>query len=222
MGGRKKPGAVQLRPARDKAKLQVRVTGAQHGGEARGFHLATLGGARFFKGPLGADDSQRSFAVDFFLQSPQRFFNWLAFFEFDFCQCNSLPLQSLRRRGQPRGFFGREFDERTGYFSFSKCQWANDLAFAGLSFHVGLMALPTTPVTLDAKQITDLNHQLSTMRHDINNQLSLILAALELLRKKPETTERMLATLSEQPPKILQSMQKFSVEFERLLGITRP
>ena len=84
------------------------------------------------------------------------------------------------------------------------------------------MGLPTTPVTLDTKQLEEFNHQLSTMRHDINNHLSLIMAALELLRKKPETTERMLVTLAEQPPKISQSMVKFSSEFERFFGITRP
>lgn len=84
------------------------------------------------------------------------------------------------------------------------------------------MGLPTTPVTLDAKQLEAFNHQLSTMRHDINNHLSLIMAALELLRKKPETAERMLATLAEQPTKISQSITKFSVEFEQALGITRP
>ena len=83
------------------------------------------------------------------------------------------------------------------------------------------MGLPATPVTLDARQIAELNHQLSTMRHDINNQLSLIMAALELLRKKPETTERMLATLAEQPSKISQSMANFSSEFERVFGIAR-
>ena len=31
-----------------------------------------------------------------------------------------------------------------------------------------------------------------------------------------------LTTLSEQPPKIVQSVQKFSGEFERFFGITRP
>ncbi len=84
------------------------------------------------------------------------------------------------------------------------------------------MGLPTQPVTLDAKHLAELNHQLSTMRHDINNQLSLIMAALELLRKKPETAERMLVTLAEQPQKISQSITKFSGEFEQAFGITRP
>jgi hypothetical protein len=83
------------------------------------------------------------------------------------------------------------------------------------------MPLPSQPVTLTVKQITDLNSKLSAMRHDINNHLSLIIAAVELIRHKPETAERMMATLVEQPPKIADALLKFSAEFERPLGITR-
>ena len=84
------------------------------------------------------------------------------------------------------------------------------------------MALPNTPVTLTVEQIDHLNHQLSTMRHDINNQLSLIVAAAELIRMNPDMVRRMSATLMEQPPKISEGMARFTSEFEKLLGITRP
>ena len=83
------------------------------------------------------------------------------------------------------------------------------------------MGLPTQPVTLTTEQLGELNGKLSNMRHDINNNLSLIMAAVELIRHKPHLSERMLATLVEQPPKITESLAKFSSEFERLLGITR-
>jgi nitrate reductase cytochrome c-type subunit len=83
------------------------------------------------------------------------------------------------------------------------------------------MLLPSQPVTLTVEQITALNDKLSAMRHDINNQLSLIVAAVELIRLKPSTTERMMATLVEQPPRVTVSLEKFSVEFERHLGISR-
>ncbi|HTL58158.1 MAG TPA: hypothetical protein VL361_20895 [Candidatus Limnocylindrales bacterium] len=46
------------------------------------------------------------------------------------------------------------------------------------------MALPREPITLAVGQIDDLNRRLSDMRHDINNHLSLIVAALELIRVK--------------------------------------
>jgi nitrate reductase cytochrome c-type subunit len=84
------------------------------------------------------------------------------------------------------------------------------------------MPLPSQPITLTVAQIAALNEQLSSMRHDINNQLSLIVAAVELIRHKPGTAERMMATLVEQPPRISESLSKFSAEFERNLSITRP
>ena len=61
-------------------KLQVRVAGAKHRGKARGFFLAAALFTRLFKMPVIAHDLQGSFAVNFFLQSPQRAFHWFAFF----------------------------------------------------------------------------------------------------------------------------------------------
>ncbi len=84
------------------------------------------------------------------------------------------------------------------------------------------MPLPGEPVTLTVAQIEDINRKLSDMRHDINNHLSLIVAAVELIRHKPQMTERMVATLSEQPARITESVRKFSQEFEQALHITRP
>jgi hypothetical protein len=46
-------------------------------------------------------------------------------------------------------------------------------------------------------------------------------AALELVKFKPEMQDRMLETMGQQPPKITAEVAKFSAEFERLLGITR-
>ncbi|MFO1488853.1 MAG: hypothetical protein U1F65_10280 [Verrucomicrobiota bacterium] len=81
--------------------------------------------------------------------------------------------------------------------------------------------MPSQPVTLSPEQIELLNRELSTMRHDINNNLSVIIAALELIRHKPEVAERMFASISHQPAKIGDSLKKFSGEFEKSLGITR-
>jgi hypothetical protein len=58
------------------------------------------------------------------------------------------------------------------------------------------------------------------MRHEINNQLSLIVAAVELVRFKPDLRERMLETMGQQPSKITAEVAKFSSEFERTFGIT--
>jgi len=70
--------------------------------------------------------------------------------------------------------------------------------------------------------LPELNGKLAAMRHDINNQLSLIVAAVEVGRLKPEKLGQMVASLIEQPPKIAGSLSRFSAEFERVLGITRP
>ena len=83
------------------------------------------------------------------------------------------------------------------------------------------MNLPAQPVTLTVEQIADLNKQLSTLRHDINGDLALIVAAAELIKLNPSAAERMLNTLLEQPSKIRDRADKFSLEFEKTLGITR-
>ena len=84
------------------------------------------------------------------------------------------------------------------------------------------MPPPKQPVTLTPEQVDELSRKLSMMRHDINNNLSVIIAALELIRYKPDAAERMLASISQQPAKIGETMAKFSAEFEKTLGITRP
>ena len=81
------------------------------------------------------------------------------------------------------------------------------------------MGPPNQSITLSSEQVQELNAKLSVMRHDINNMLSLITAAVELIHSKPQTIERMTATLLEQPSRISNSMAQFSSEFQRILGI---
>ena len=83
------------------------------------------------------------------------------------------------------------------------------------------MTLPELPVTLTVEQIAELNQKLSHLRHDINGDLALVVAAAELIKISPNMKEKMMATLLEQPPKIRDRCDKFSAELEKLLGITR-
>ena len=83
------------------------------------------------------------------------------------------------------------------------------------------MGMPQTPVTLTPEQVSELNEKLATTRHDINNNLSLIVAAVELMRRKPEIAPRMVDSISQQPDKIIAQMRAFSAEFEQALSITR-
>jgi len=84
------------------------------------------------------------------------------------------------------------------------------------------MALPTEPVTLSVQQLEELNRKLSTLRHDINGDLALVVAAAELIKLNPDILQRMLSTLLEQPPKIRDKVDRFSAELEKMVGISRP
>src|SRR5690242_4426589 len=81
------------------------------------------------------------------------------------------------------------------------------------------MGFSNQPVTLTPEQVEDLSRKLSLMRHDINNMLSLMTAAVELIRSKPQMTERMVETALEQPSRIVGRIGQFSTEFEHALGL---
>jgi hypothetical protein len=83
------------------------------------------------------------------------------------------------------------------------------------------MGLPDGPVTLTVQQIEELSKKLATLRHDVNNHLSLIVAAAELIKFNPDMAARMSVTLGEQPPKISDQLSRFSAEFEKVVGISR-
>jgi hypothetical protein len=83
------------------------------------------------------------------------------------------------------------------------------------------MGLPETPVTLSPEKIAELSQKLGDMRHNINNNLSLIIAAVELSRRKPDAVPRMLDSMEKQPDKVMAEMRTFTADFENALGITR-
>lgn len=83
------------------------------------------------------------------------------------------------------------------------------------------MSLSNEPVTLSAEQVEELRKKLSVMRHDVNNHLSLIVAAAELIKLNPDALTRMAATLTEQPPRISEEISRFSAELEKTLRIQR-
>jgi hypothetical protein len=83
------------------------------------------------------------------------------------------------------------------------------------------MGLPIEPKTLTPDQIAALNQHLSSMRHNINNNLALIVAALELVRRKPEIVARLMENMAAQPDKIIAEIKKFSEVFDQTMGITR-
>jgi hypothetical protein len=96
-----------------------------------------------------------------------------------------------------------------------------DLIYDPLHPMVLRMGVPNVPLTLSAEQIGELNKKLSHMRHEVNNQLALAVAALELVRYRPELRDKMLDTVAQQTPKITAEIAKFTAEFEQFFRITR-
>jgi len=84
------------------------------------------------------------------------------------------------------------------------------------------MPLPNDPVTLSVEQIREFNQKLADLRHDVNNSLSLMTAAVELIKRRPESAGSMWSTLIEQPKKIAEIVSQFSRDFEKALHITKP
>jgi hypothetical protein len=70
-------------------------------------------------------------------------------------------------------------------------------------------------------QAAELNNKLSVMRHNVNNHLALIVAASELIRRKPEMAERLLVNILQQPDRIINEVRVFSEEFDKALGLKR-
>ncbi len=83
------------------------------------------------------------------------------------------------------------------------------------------MGIPNHPVTLTPEEITELNVKLADMRHNVNNYLSLMVAAVELMRRKPDLALRFVDALAEPPQKITDEVKRFSNELEKVLQITR-
>jgi hypothetical protein len=83
------------------------------------------------------------------------------------------------------------------------------------------MALPTEPVTLTVEQVAGLNKKLADLRHEVNNNLALIIAAVEIMRLKPEAAARLQEQLAEKPHKIAGLVTQFSRDFDAALGIKR-
>ena len=83
------------------------------------------------------------------------------------------------------------------------------------------MGLPSEPVTLSVEQVAELNRQLRDMRHDINNNLCYIVAALEIMRRS-EKPDELRATLTQQAMRIPEQLKAFSATFEKALSISKP
>ena len=81
------------------------------------------------------------------------------------------------------------------------------------------MSLPAKPVTLSVEQIRDLNKKLSSLRHEVNSNLSLIIAAAEILRREPNRPASYWDGLIDKPHRIAEKVSEFSRDVEIMLGL---
>ena len=94
------------------------------------------------------------------------------------------------------------------------------LANTGKGSHFPTMGLSEAAITLQPEEVAELNRKLSMMRHNVNNQLALVIAALEVIRRKPEMAPRLLDNIGQQPDRIISEIRAFSDEFEKSMSIT--
>jgi len=84
---------------------------------------------------------------------------------------------------------------------------------------IQFMAESYQPVSISSEELLAIKQKLSTARHNINNHLALIVAAAELVKRKPDMAERLSATFLDQPKKIMTEISDFTHALEKTLGI---
>jgi uncharacterized protein YoxC len=83
------------------------------------------------------------------------------------------------------------------------------------------MSLPSEPVTLSVEQVRELKQKLSDLRHDVNNNIALMLSAIEMIKRRPESVEKMLESLARQPRRVNDTVTEFSRDLEKALHINK-
>ncbi len=81
------------------------------------------------------------------------------------------------------------------------------------------MDLPQSTIAVSPERVAELTKKLGLMRHNVNNHLALVVAACELIRRKPEMAERLLETIQQQPPRINSELRAFAEDCESLLNL---
>lgn len=76
-------------------------------------------------------------------------------------------------------------------------------------------------VHLTAEEARALHKLLSDCRHNVNNNVSLIMSAMELAQLKPDSLPKMIKTTMDQSKKVTEEVVRYSAEFERILQTAR-
>jgi|KBSSwiStaDraftv2_1062776.scaffolds.fasta_scaffold3451031_1 hypothetical protein len=83
------------------------------------------------------------------------------------------------------------------------------------------MGNPTGPVQLGVEDVRAIDKEMADTRHDVNNYLAVLSAALEMIRFRPEQAERFLASAMEQPTRITTRLRQCSDFLGTKLAITQ-
>lgn len=81
------------------------------------------------------------------------------------------------------------------------------------------MDAPSQILTLTAEEVSALKDELRVARHNINNSLSLIIAAAELVKLKPDAASRLVDQILAQPDRIMLELSQFGKNFEASLRL---
>lgn len=76
-------------------------------------------------------------------------------------------------------------------------------------------------VHLTAEQARELHKLLSDCRHNVNNNVSLIMSAMELAQLKPDSLPKMIKTAVDQSKKVTEEVMRYSMDFERIMQAAR-
>ena len=79
------------------------------------------------------------------------------------------------------------------------------------------MGPPDANVSIAPDQVADVLKKLSVMRHNVNNHLALVVAAGELMRRKPELAARLIGNILEQPERINKEIRAFAESLEGMI-----
>ena len=93
------------------------------------------------------------------------------------------------------------------------------MSATGFANYCHQMDGPSEPLTLTSEEVAELHDKLRATRHNINNSLSLIIAAAELVKLKPDAASRLVDQILSQPDRIMGELSQFGVEFETSLKL---
>jgi hypothetical protein len=74
-------------------------------------------------------------------------------------------------------------------------------------------------LNLSQLEVIQIAERLSTCRHNINNNLALMVASAEIVKRKPERIDKVIDTIFQQTEKLMNELNSFSENLKKVLDI---